>query len=150
MTDAGAPRLIRRHDDEIAEWIARELMIDRFRPTAAVGVVWRGMLIAGIGFIRPQPHLAEAVIAATDRHWATKNVLFGIFAVPFGEWRVRRLTAATAVANAPVRRFLERLGFQFEGVARRALKNGEDAAAYAMLADECPWYPAKSPKCRSP
>jgi len=45
---------------------------------------------------------------------------------------------------------LERLGFQFEGVARRALKNGEDAAAYAMLADECPWYPAKSPKCRSP
>jgi len=132
MTDAGAPRLIRRHDDEIAEWIARELMIDRFRPTAAVGVVWRGMLIAGIGFIRPQPHLAEAVIAATDRHWATKNVLFGIFAVPFGEWRVRR--------------FLERLGFQFEGVARRALKNGEDAAAYAMLADECPWYPAKSPK----
>ena len=60
--------------------------------------------------------------------------------------------------NRTARRFVERLGFRYEGMAREAWPTGEDAALYSMLRRECRWTgdrhgkesPRTAPRTRDP
>jgi len=81
--------------------------------------------------------MIEMTVASISPRWASKGNLQAFFAYPFHQLGVRRVQAQTASENTKVRRFLERLGFQFEGIARLAHYQGGDAAFYSMLKSEC-------------
>src|SRR5205814_1584261 len=57
----------------------------------------------------------------------------------FDELRVNRVVICAAVENTRSRALIERLGFEFEGVARQHYRIGDgwhDDAVYSMLASE--------------
>jgi ribosomal-protein-serine acetyltransferase len=57
-----------------------------------------------------------------------------------GVWELNRVEIRASVENARSRRLIERLGFHFEGVARKAFRLADgyhDDAVYSMLA--CEW-----------
>lgn len=130
-------------DQFVAAWVARELDIDpaEFGPCSAMGVVLGGELVAGIVFnnytVMRAGSSLEASIAATTPRWASRSVLRDIFLYPFGQLGVTRLWAQTAKGNKRARRFLVRLGFSYEGMARRAYDGTRDAAVYSLLPHEC-------------
>ena len=132
-------------DQFVAAWVARELDIDpsEFGPCSAMGVVLGGELVAGIVFnnytIMRAGSSLEASIASTTPRWASRAILSDIFGYAFVQMRVTRLWAQTVKSNKRARRFLLRLGFKFEGVARRAYDGTRDSAVYSMLGHECRW-----------
>ena len=62
-----------------------------------------------------------------------------IFNYPFKQLGVSRLKAETSVKNRRCRSILNRLGFQFEGIMRRAYDGETDSCVYSMLQAECQW-----------
>lgn len=77
-------------------------------------------------------------MASTDPRWATRSILKAAFGYPFVQLPCVRLTAYTGKNMPHVRQFLERLGFQQEGIVRRGFAD-DDAVIYGMLKEECKW-----------
>lgn len=50
-----------------------------------------------------------------------------------------RVTARTRASKLRVRRFIEKVGFQQEGVLRAYYRDGEDAILYGLTRSECRW-----------
>ena len=128
-------------DAEIARWVGRRLGIEEFGPAAAIGVVEDGTLVAGIVYSgwRDRPGALEMSIASTSPRWCRRWVLEAAFRYPFEQLGARRVQATVRRGNGTARRFVERLGFRYEGMAREAWPTGEDAAVYSMLRRECRW-----------
>lgn len=77
---------------------------------------------------------------ATDgsRQWATRGMLYGIFAYPFEQCGLRRVTAPISSANKASLILVVKLGFQFEGRLLNACKDG-DQVIMGMLREDCSW-----------
>ena len=129
----------------MADWVAiqLEMPFGSFGPSAGIGVVLRGDLIAGVVFnnYRPYPNgsTIEASIAATSPNWATRSVLRDFFSYPFIQKDAMRLGVSCRKSNKHARKFVTRLGFRMEGVARRLWDGKHDAVVYSMLPEECRW-----------
>jgi RimJ/RimL family protein N-acetyltransferase len=130
--------LIYGFDGEIALWTARQLGVEGFGPCSAIGVARNGEIVAGVVFHRYSGGDIEVSMAATSPRWATRQTFARIFAYPFIQLGVRRITATTKSGNQPVRAFLEYLGFRLEGTLRR-FHEDDDAAVYGLLKEECRW-----------
>lgn len=77
---------------------------------------------------------------AGEGAWLSREALRVFFAYPFIELGCVRVTAIAAKKNKRSRKFLTRIGFIQEGVARKAAPGGKDnAIIYGMLRDECRW-----------
>ncbi len=124
---------------QVASWVSEQLGGLDFGQAKAIGVLDGETLIAGVVYNNYRPHSVEASIAAASPRWATRSVLRGIFQYPFELLKVRRLSVTCDAANSNSRRFVERLGFAFEGIGREAWPTGVDAAVYSMLPNECKW-----------
>lgn len=72
------------------------------------------------------------------RNWATRAMLFGIFALPFLHHRLNRVTLPISVRNVPAQILALKLGFQFDGRLRNAQSDG-DEVLFGMLRDDCFW-----------
>ena len=81
----------------------------------------------------------EISVAIDDAECVSRRGLRKIFEYPFKQLGVSRLQAVTAVTNLRCRSFIERLGFKFEGRARKAHDGETDQAVYSMLPAECRW-----------
>lgn len=129
------------------EWVASRLGLaaDVFEPATAIGIVEGERLIAGVVYhgYRPDPGAIEASLASVSPRWCTRAVLRAIFAYPFEQLRVRRLQAVVERKDRHTRDIVMRLGFKYEGIARRFLPGAKDAAVYSMLQGECRWIAAK-------
>jgi RimJ/RimL family protein N-acetyltransferase len=81
---------------------------------------------------------------AIETHWAgepgwlTRENLRGIFAYPFTQLGVRRVTGIIHRKNRRARKAAEKIGFKLEGVCRHGFKDG-DACVYGMTKAECRW-----------
>ena len=128
-------------DAEVARWVGERIGIDDFGPCAAIGVVDDGAPVAGIVYSgwRDRPGALEMSIAASSPRWCRRWVLEAAFRYPFEQLGARRVQATIRRGNRTARRFVERLGFRYEGMAREAWPTGEDAALYSMLRRECRW-----------
>ncbi len=122
----------------VCRWIESQLHVD-LGECAAIGVVQDEALIAAVAFNNYQPHMIEASVVATTPRWCSRRVLAAVFAYPFRQLGVRRVQATTARRNKRARKFIERLGFKYEGIARKGWPRGGDAAVYSMLNNECRW-----------
>ncbi len=77
---------------------------------------------------------------ATDgkRDWANRGVLFGIFAYPFIQCDLRRITLPIASRNISAQILALKLGFVFEGRLVGARKD-DDEILFGMLRERCIW-----------
>lgn len=141
-------------DAFVAAWVGRRIGIADFGPSSAIGVAEDGRLIAGVVYSawRAAPGSLEMSIAAVSPRWCSRRVLAALFGYPFGQLAAVRVQATIRRGNRGARRFVERLGFRYEGMARAAWPTGEDAAVYSMLRHECRWLATgeRSPDPRHP
>jgi RimJ/RimL family protein N-acetyltransferase len=76
----------------------------------------------------------EISFATQSPRWANRGAIEAVFAYPFRQLDVRRLTAITKKQNRRVRKLLEGTGFILEGKLRAAFPD-DDGCLYAMTRD---------------
>ena len=105
----------------------------------ALGVVRDGAFIGGVVFGNFRPGDVEVSIAFDDARWPSRRTLARLFAYPFVQLGLRRITAIVAADNAHTIRLMAGIGWVLEGRHRRAIAEDVDALSYGMLAEECRW-----------
>jgi len=115
-------------------------------PVPSIGIARDGQLIAGVTYhgFRTCPETGEpldiqANIASTDPRWATRDVLYTLFAYPFLQLGVHRLTTLCNADNDHVTRFNRRLGFTQETILKKGWSVNHNARLWRMLKDDCRW-----------
>lgn len=134
-------------DQFVAEWVSRQSIYapNGFGACTAIGVVVgsldRRIIIAGVVYHDFHPHfrtVAMSVAAVPKTSWLTRQHLATFFGYPFEQLGCERITSIVARKNKHAREFNERLGFKYEGCARRGFYP-DDAMLYGMLKSECRW-----------
>ena len=78
------------------------------------------------------------ITCAGEPGWVSRRTLRQAFAYPFEQLNCRRVTCVAHRKNKYMRSYLLRMGFQLEGVKRKAL-NGSDLMIYGLLKEEQKW-----------
>lgn len=122
---------------------AEERIDLQFRPDAtAIG--WAhpdGSLRAVTVFDGFSPCDANIHVASDgSRRWLTRGYLRAIFAYPFIQLGLRRVTALVPARNEAALKMDYGLGFVREGYCRHALPN-DDIVLLAMLREDCVYIP---------
>lgn len=137
----GALDIVYGNDEEHRSWAAEQIGSGaRFGKEAiTIGVERRGKLCAAAVFNLFTDTSCHAHIA-TDRgrSWASRSVLAALFAYPFQQCSLRRITLPIAASNRESIILAIKLGFQFEGRLIGACRDG-DEIILGMLAENCPW-----------
>ena len=132
-------KLVLGLDYAVAQWVSFNIPHSNgFGPCTAIGIMDANEELAGgVVFNNYQPEYGgiEISFVARSPKCLTKNIICGIFAYPFDQLRVKRVTAVTPRKAASARRFLEKFGFKREGVLRRGFGN-DDAIIYGLLEKE--------------
>jgi RimJ/RimL family protein N-acetyltransferase len=134
-------QIVTGRDAEITDWVGQHLDIQNFGVNISLGIALDEVIIAGVVYsqYRPDVPCLEMSIASVSPRWATRAVLHEAFALPFKQLGVGRVQVTTARKNKAARGLVERLGFVYEGMGRRAGPRGVDMALYSMLRAECRW-----------
>lgn len=138
--------LTRDHYNVIAQWVALKCDGEIPEPIFSFGILDEkdDTLVAGVTFYDHRGHSVMMAGAATSARWALRrDIMKEMFQFPFRELGCERMQSTVAVDNLRSRRFTEGIGFEQEGLLRRAY-NGKDAILYGMLRDECPWLTEKN------
>lgn len=137
--------LVYGRDDVVIPWICHNLQINNPGPCVAIGIAKDNLLIGGALYnnhhlnIYGIPQSIELSFVTIDKHWATRGIVSALLSYPFIQLKVKRVQLTIRKRDMHTRRFVERLGFTLEGVARKAHHTGQDAAVYSMLPHECRW-----------
>jgi RimJ/RimL family protein N-acetyltransferase len=118
----------------------------RSQDDVCIGLERDGQLIACVLYCHYSGHDIEmhtAIDARVTRAWVV-----AIFAYPFLQLGVARVSTMTAIANVRARKLIHHLGFVREGV-RRAACDGEDYIMFGMLAQECKFIQRAAPLVRA-
>lgn len=133
--------LIYGHKDKIRQWVSNELKMDKIggEKYEAIGIMNDGELVGGIVYHNFMGHSIECSLATTTKRWCNRRVLSEFFKYPFIDCGAVRFQATCKRSNKPMKRFFKKVGFKFEGVARKGFDGIEDAFLFSMLKDECNW-----------
>lgn len=134
-------------DDFAKSWIADQLErpISIYAKASVIPIVHLDKIIACAAFTNfeeaPFGNIVQAHLAVLPEYhkkiWCRKDTL-GLFAAyPFIELGCTRVWVQTAKNNYPARNLALKLGFKFEGSARRGWDGKHPAMIYSMLYDEC-------------
>jgi RimJ/RimL family protein N-acetyltransferase len=124
-------------DEVVAEFVKQRVSNTSFSQFTALGVVRNNRLVAGVVYHRFRQIDIEVVIAADTANWCFPATMRTLFAYPFGQLGVQRISAVVGRKNKMSRKLVKGLGFKEEGCCRKALDNGEDAFIYGILREEC-------------
>lgn len=130
------PVIVYDGQEEMLAWASNQ--IGDCGPAATLGVSRNGFLSAVIIYFNYREPDIEIGLASVDGRWLNRSIIQQIFIYPFFQLKCNRITASVDASDPRIRRFLERLGFEFEGLKRKALPNG-DAAIYGLLKENCIW-----------
>lgn len=103
------------------------------------GIINReGLLVGAVIFNgwNPGARTIDISFVADDPRCLTKTLVQAIFAYPFDQLQVQRVSAITPKRHRPARRFLEKFGFKREGLARRGFGAHGDGMLYGLLEHE--------------
>ena len=134
-------RLVFGMDPIVSNWVAARVPhvgLRGFGPCVAIGIVDSNeQPIGGVVYNNYQPQYGSIDIscASITPRWLTKRMIRGIFAYPFDQLKVGRVTAVTPRKATSPRRFLEQFGFKLEGLVRRGFGT-DDAVVYGLLVEE--------------
>ncbi len=79
------------------------------------------------------------IAGSPGTNWVNRVFLREIFAYPFRQLKVQRISLWIEANNLASRRFAEKLGFKHETTLRAAGRGGLDATIYCMFRDWCRW-----------
>lgn len=130
-------------DAHVATWIEDKLGGDVVSvPFRAVGIVGdKGKLIGGAYFYNHREGQdIYAAVALEDGAFMTPDVVSKILAFPFGQLKLPRVSVDIDESNTHAIQQAERLGFELEGIKRRAGANGGDVLMFGLLRDNCKFW----------
>lgn len=130
--------IITNIDDYVKSWVAKKLNIRGFGPSSAIGVQKNNQLIAGVVYHDYRDGQIESSIASSSPYWATRSVLYSLFAYPFLQVDVNRMLVTCDESNEKAMKMNKQLGFTPEGILRQ-LYYPNDGIVWGMLKDECKW-----------
>lgn len=131
-------RILLYADDYVAGWMAQRMGETIIPPYTAFGTVATdGQLTAAVLFNGLNESNVEVSLYA-PRH-VSRSLLRAAAGYAFGTLQCNRITARTRASTLRVRKFIEKVGFQQEGVLRAYYPDGDDAILFGMLKTECKW-----------
>jgi RimJ/RimL family protein N-acetyltransferase len=104
-------------DDDVAEFVGKNLDRQYSKPYTAIGVLdEKGVLVGGVLFTDYTGPNAEITIYGP--HLMTRKVIRAAFTYVFEELKCHRLTARTRRDNRLMCKLLPRLGFDYEATLK--------------------------------
>ena len=134
--------LVYNNDDAHMAWAGDMLRLTGPWPvdTKTIGIDDDGKLLCVVLYnMFVEASCTAHIVSTRDRNWATRSVLAAVFAYPFVQLGLNRITTPVARRNVDVQVFSLKLGFSFEGVLRGAHNDGDDEVLLGMLRSECRW-----------
>jgi RimJ/RimL family protein N-acetyltransferase len=96
-----------------------------------------GEIVAAVLYQDANAHNVFAHIVMKPGARLTRNFLYWIFAYPFLQLKMSRITGWVSSTNAAAIKFDEHLGFKREATLKGAGQNGEDVYLYVMHREGC-------------
>lgn len=132
-------QIITAQDERLLSWAEQRLSI---RIQASQSRWIAGVEGSSIVFVVVYSHFSArdcVMTIATDgkKTWATKRSLRAIFAVPFVQWRLRRVTFLVRADNSSSIRMCKKAGAHIEGVMRKAFPGDVNGILFGLLSEEC-------------
>lgn len=122
----------------VAEWARKKIGIEHGWPQCSTLSLWDDMTI--LAAVVYEGYVGNNIcmhVAAEGKHWLNRQFLYACFDYPFNQLKVDRVTGCVPDSNEAAKRFDEHLGFQREGLLRKASQDGSDLIVYGMLRAEC-------------
>lgn len=131
-------RILLYADDLVGHWMSEKMGVELIPPYTSFGVIGADGLLTGAMIFNG---LNEGNVEVSI--YAPKAISRGVLRVAasyiFQTLECNRVTARTRASSLRVRRFIEKVGFQQEGVLRAYYQDGEDAILYGLLKSENRW-----------
>lgn len=106
-----------------------------------IGLERDGKMVAGVLYEGYTHHnIWMHVAAEPGSHWLTRDFLRAVFAYPFVQLGVDRISGYVDASNTAARRFDEHLGFQEEAVLKGAARDGGDVILYVLWKKDCRYH----------
>lgn len=126
------------HDEVVAEWVGRKNGAPFHQPYSAFGIIDAAGTLKG-GWVFTQYTGSAVLISAAGGASVKREALRGLVGYVFEQLGCVRMEAHTRRSNKRTRKQLPRLGFAFEGVARK-LYGDEDGLTYSLTIDDLPKF----------
>lgn len=131
-------RILLYADDLVGRWISERMGVDVIPPFTSFGVISaNGQLTGAMIFNGLNEGNVEVSLFAPRA--ITRGVLRVAASYIFGTLGCNRVTARTRASNLRACRFIEKVGFQREGVLRAYYQDGEDAILYGLTKSDNRW-----------
>lgn len=136
-------------DEVLVPWAAKRIGVPFDATARAIGLVQDGELRAVVVYDRfSEVDCCMHIASDGTRRWMSREYLVKVFAYPFVQLGLRRVTGLVAAKNADAMRFDLNIGFKIEGRMRQAMPD-DDLMVLGMLREECrflyPPYTGASP-----
>ena len=137
----GDPRLLVNDHNRVGAWVAARVgRLASWGEFKAIGLLdASGELTAGVVLHENTRTNANIHVAFANRYSLKRVFLFAVFDYAFRQAGLTRLTALVSADNDASLTFCQHLGFEPEGVSRRAGDAGEDVIQLVMWATKCQW-----------
>lgn len=135
----GQSRLVYGEDERVAHWARVRIpgAEDWNGGYRAIGLERDGKLIAAA--VYTDVSLANlSMHIAGEGNWASRKFLRAIFAYPFVQLKVRRVTGYISAKNWRSRKMAEQMGGTLESIMERALMD-DDVCVYRIFNEHCRW-----------
>ncbi len=94
-------------------------------------------LVGGVVYNQFEAANVCAHIGAVEgKNWLTRDFLWAMFDYPFNQLGKRRITALVARKNKGARKFVDNLGFSYEGCLKHYYEN-DNLLVFGLLRENC-------------
>ena len=134
--------LIFGQDERVAKWVARQLpqmMGTQFGECRAVAIVsGEGRPLGAVVYhdYAPAHGTVAMSIATISPLWAQKATVRDLLAIPFDQYKCRKIWVLTTTGNDKAERLLRKIGMKREAVLREQVAPKTHGVIYGMLAHE--------------
>lgn len=138
-------KVIYDQDAILIPWAAERIGVRSFKSDArAIGQERDGEIVAVVVFDGFSDVDCNMHIASDgSRRWLTRELLIRAFWYPFIQLGYQRVTGLVPAGNADALRFDEHLGFEREGLHKKAAPDGGDIISLGLLRENCRFIPKK-------
>ena len=131
-------RILLYADDLVGRWLSDHMGVEILPPFTSFGVIGaNGQLTGAMIFNNLNEGSVEVSLYAPRA--ITKGLLRVASSYIFETLGCNRVTARTRASNLRACRFIQKVGFQREGVLRAYYKDGEDAILYGLTKSDNRW-----------
>jgi hypothetical protein len=127
--------------ERVGEWVmARMPYPIRWTNYKAIGLERDGVLVAGVLYESMTTRDVNMHCAIADAGALNLEFTYTCFHYPFEQCGLARVTGLVPSKNEKALKFdIDKLGFQVEGIIRKALPDGDNVIVLGMLREECRW-----------